>query len=259
MKKQTTYIRKVDFHASKDFLKIDRHINTSLRLIERLAKLNDECLKEVQEQLQVENYIIDYRIEQFKHIKETLSGICYSCYSLKYVYEISASMRLFRLDSTIGAALNNQMRNITFNSIIQMVATFEFTRKKFEHEIKAQKYLDAVKKKYPKVGESLQLLTNFRNTIHANGIWLKKESLEYKLRNGPITIKEGNPIIVEIWLLYRLLWDCIQLCKLMALDNKAAFYRETHLTNGTEKVVVLQLPPNAIDQIFKAATKSDPQ
>ncbi|MGN6194985.1 MAG: hypothetical protein ACTHOB_08600 [Ginsengibacter sp.] len=254
MGKKPTYIRKVDFHSGKDFLKIDRHINTSLRLIERLAKYNDECLKEVQQQLQVEDYIIDYRIEQFKHIKETLSGIFYSCFSLKYVYEISASMRLFSLDSTIGGALNTQMRNITFNSIIQMVATFEFTRKKFEHQIKATKYLDAVKEKYPKVGESLHLLTSFRNTIHANGIWQKKVALEYKLRNRSITIKDGDPIVVEVWLLYRLISDCIKLCKLMALDNKAAFYRETHLTNGAEKVVVLQLDKNALDDIINAAT-----
>lgn len=256
MERKTTYIRKADFHESKEFLKIDRHINTSLRLIELLVKYNDECLKEVQEQLQVENYIIDYRIDQFKHFKETLSAIFYNCFSLKYVYEISASMRLFQLDTTIGLALKSQIRSITFNCIIQMVGTFEFTRKKFEQEIKGSNYYNALKEKYPKLGESLELLINFRNTIHSNGIWEKKTPLEYKLQKGIITIKEGDPILVEMWLLYRLIWDCIKLSKLMALDNKPAFYRETHLTNGGEKVVLLQLDKNAFDEIFKAANES---
>ena len=76
-----------------------------MRLIERLVKYNEECLKEVQEQLQVNSYIIDYRIDQFKHFKETLSTVFYNCFSLKYVYEISATMRLFQLDTKIGLAL----------------------------------------------------------------------------------------------------------------------------------------------------------
>jgi len=257
MKIKATYVRKTDFHESKEFLKINRHIDTSLRLIERLVKYNDECLKEVQEQLQVENYIIDYRIDQFKHFKETLSAIFYSCFSLKYVYDISASMRLFQLDTTIGLTLRSQTRTITFNCIIQMIGIFEFTRKRFEQEIKGKKYYSALKEKYPKLGESLELLTNFRNTIHSNGIWEKKTLLEYNLQTGPIAIKEGEPILVEIWLLYRLIWDCIKLSKLMALNNKPAFYRETRLINGGDKVVVFQLDKNAVDQIFKAANESE--
>jgi hypothetical protein len=188
MEKKKNYVRKVDFHASKEFQKIDKHINTSLDLIKRLAKYNDVCLKEVQAQLQVEDYIIDYRVDQFKHFKETLSGIFYSCFSLKYVYEISAIMRLYHLETTIGLALNSQIRTITFNCIVQLVGTFEFTRKKFEKEIKGKNYYNSLKEKYPKLGESLELLINFRNTIHSNGIWEKKTPLEYNLQRGPVSM-----------------------------------------------------------------------
>ena len=257
MEKKKKYVRKVDFHKSKEFLKIDSHINTCLRLIERLVKCNEECLKEVQEQLQVNSYIIDYRIDQFKHFKEILSTVFYNCFSLKYVYEISTTMRLFQLDTTIGLALNSQTRSITFNCIIQMVGIFEFTRKRFEQQINGSQYFNALKVKYPNLGDSLELLSNFRNTIHSNGIWDKKNSLVYKLQKGPITIKEGEPIIVEMWFLYRLISDCIKLSKLMALDNSPAFYRETHLRNGGEKVVVLQLDKNAVDEISRAANDSE--
>ncbi len=257
MERKKIYIRKVDFHKSKEFIKINGHINTCLRLIERLVKYNDECLRETKEQLQVDEYIIDYRIDQFKHFKETLSAVFYNCFSLKYVYEISTSMRFFQLDTTIGLALRTQMRTITLNFIVQIVGTFEFTRKKYEQEIKGKNYYNALKEKYPKLGESLELLINFRNTIHSNGIWNNKNPLEYKLQKGTITIKDSEPIIVEMWLLYRLIWDCIKLSKLMALDNKPAFYRETHLTSGGEKVVVFQLDKNFVDKIFNSTNKCD--
>lgn len=256
MEKKTTYVRKVDFHQSKEFLKINRHIDTSLRLIERLVKFNKECFKEAQEQLQVDSYIIDYRIDQFKHFQETLSAVFYNCFSLKYVYEISATMRLFQLHTTIGLALNSQTRTITFSCIIEMVSTFEFTRKRFEQEIKGKQYYNALKEKYPKLGESLELLVSFRNTIHSNGIWEKKTPLTYKLQNGTVTVKEGEPIIVEMWLLYKLSKDCIKLSKLMALDNKPLYYRETRLMSGEERVVVLQVDKDAVDEIFKAASDS---
>jgi hypothetical protein len=60
-------------------------------------------------------------------------------------------------------------------------------------------------------------------------------------KGEPTSIKNGEPILIEMWFLYRLIGDCIKLSKLMALDNKPTFYRETHLVNGGEKVVVLQL------------------
>jgi hypothetical protein len=47
MKRNVTYIRKEEFHKSKDFLKINRHIDTSLHLIQRLIEFNRKCLKEV--------------------------------------------------------------------------------------------------------------------------------------------------------------------------------------------------------------------
>ena len=257
MERKETYISKVDFDKSTEFIKIDQHINTCLKLIERLVKYNDECLRETKEQLQVDKYIIDYRIEQFKHFKNTLSAVFYNCFSLKYVYEISASMRLFQLDTTIGLALRSQIRTITLNFIVQIVGTFEFTRKKYEQEIKGKNYYNALKEKYPKLGESLELLINFRNTIHSNGIWNNKNPLEYKLQKGTIIIKDGKPIIVEIWLLYRLIWDCIKLSKLMALDNKPAYYRETHLTSGGEKIVVLQIDKNDVNKLFNSINKLD--
>lgn len=257
MKKNVTYIRKEDFHKSKDFLKINRHIDTSLRLIQRLIDFNRQCLKEVDSALQVDKYIIDFRVDQFNHYHETLSALYYNCYSLKYVYDISSMMNFRKLDTTIGIALNSQTSYITFTGIVKMAGIFEFTRKKFEQEIKGGKYYSKVSEKYPKLGDSLQLLMDLRNTIHSNGHWGKKLPLEYKLQSGQTSIKEGEKIIVEIWFLYKLIHDCIELGKLMALDNKPVFFRETHLMSGGDRVVVLQLDKESVEEIFNASKTPD--
>jgi hypothetical protein len=257
MKKSVTYIRKDDFHKSKEFLKINRHIDTSLQLIKKLIDFNRQSLNEVDATLQIDKYIIDFRIEQFNHYHETLSALYYNCYSLKHVYEISTMMNFNKLDTTIGKALNSQTSYITFTGIVKMAGIFEYTRKKFEQEIKGEKYYAEVSKKYPRLGDSLQLLMDLRNTIHSNGDWGKKNPLEYKLQKGNVSIKEGEKVLVEIWFLYRLIHDCIELGKLMALDNKPSFYRETRLKSGGDSVVVLQLDKESVERIFNSASKPD--
>ncbi|MBK8611851.1 MAG: hypothetical protein IPL84_18455 [Chitinophagaceae bacterium] len=255
MKRNVKYIRKEEFHKSDDFLKINRHIDTSLHLIQRLMDFNRQCLKEVDSALQVNKYIIDFRVDQFTHYHETLSALYYNCYSLKYVYDISAMMNFKKFDTTIGIALNSQTSYITFTGIVKMAGIFEFTRKKFEQEIKGEKYYSKVSEKYPKLGDSLQLLMDFRNTIHSNGHWGKKLPLEYKLQSRKVSIKEGEKILVEIWLLYKLIRDCIELGKLMALDNKPVFLRDTRLVSGGDRVVVLQRDKESVEKIFNSSNE----
>lgn len=252
MKRNVKYIKEEEFYKSKGWIKINKDIDTSLHLIQKLVDYNRQCLKEVNTALQVDNYIIDFRVDQFTHFHETLSALYYSCYSLKYVFSISSIMNIKKLDTTINKTLNSQIIYITLNGIVKMDGIFEFTRKKFEQEIKRKNYYSKIITKYPKLGNSLQMLRDIRNSIHSNGHWENPNPLEYKLQSGKVIIKKGEEILVEIWFLYRLIHDCIELGKLMALDNKPVFFRETRLVTGGEKVVVLQLDKESFDQILNS-------
>ena len=232
------YVRKTDFHNSSYFKKINNHIDACLLLIERLIKLNKDSLKIVAETLKVPDYIIDFRIEQFRYYHEALAGIYYGCYSLKNVYETSTIMNFKGIDTTIGIALITQERYISFMGIVNMSSIFEFTRNNYEKNIKGKPYYEKMKGKYRGLGESQELLNNFRNTIHSNGIWEREKPLTYSIRAGRIEIKNGEVIVYDYWKLYRIVKDCIELSKLMALDNKANLIRDTRLSQGKEKIVV---------------------
>lgn len=252
------YIRRVDFHASAEFKKINNKIDTCLRLIERLVKLNKECEEEVIQKLKVENYIIDYRIEQFRFFHQILAGIYYGCYSLKHVYDISTMMNFRKVDTTIGIALTTQQKHTIFAALVQMSSMFEYTRKDYEKNIKSEKgesYFEKLKTKYPSLGHSLELLNNFRNTIHSNGKWSKDRPLEYTLQKGKVTMQKGDHLDYDHWTLYKIFRDCIELSKLLALDNEPNFERETRLRVGEDKVVVLNTSID-LEKLLDEANKS---
>lgn len=258
MNTSTSYISRVDFNE-RHFKKINRKIEVCLKLIERLVKFNKECEEEVIAKLNVENYIIDYRVEQFQYYHQTLAGIYYGCYSPKHVYDISTMMNFNKVKTTIGIALATQQSHITFAGIVQMSSMLEYTRKDFEKNIKGSKgsnYLELLKEKYPKLGSSLELLNHFRNTIHLNGKWSKDKPLEYHLRNEKVSIKKGEQLQYDYWTLYKIVRDCIELSKILALDNEPNFIRETRLRNGGDKAVVLNTKID-IKKLFEDSRSSE--
>lgn len=258
MANEKKYISKTEFHNGKQFAKFNKHIDTCLTLLERLISYNSECRIKTTEKLQVEKYIIDYRIDQFGYYENTLKSIYYSCYSLKHVYDISTFMNFKKIDNTIGETLENQRRYITFTAIVKLSSMFEYTRKVYEKNIKVKKgesYFDKLRTKYSEKVDSLELLNNFRNTIHNNGKWNPKNStnnLTYKLREGEQVIKPGDTFIYDHWKIYRIIKDCLELNMLMALDNEAERLRHTRLEINGEKLAVLKtdLTDEDLDKIF---------
>jgi len=240
MGNEKKYISKTDFHNGRQFAKINKHIDTCLFLLEKLISYNTQCRLEVTERFKIENYIIDYRTEQFGYYDNTLKSIYYSCYSLKHVFDISTYMNLNGIENTIGETLENQRKYITFNAIVKLCSIFEYTRGVFEKEIPTKKYLDNMKKKYGAKADSLLLLRDFRNTVHSNGKWdieKKNGDLRYFLREGEQVLKSGDVFKYDYWKLYIMIKDCLELSKLMALDNEATKVRQTKIKVNGQNVV----------------------
>ncbi len=108
-----------------------------------------------------------------------------------------------------------------------------------QREVIAKKnYFDNLTKEYPNLGKSYNLLRNFRNTVHNNAKWDKKEPLEYIIRNKKHTINKGDYFYYEHWQLYRLVKDSISLHKKLALENKPKKLRHTTLTINGQKLSV---------------------
>ena len=243
MTQNKTYISSSDFHTGKQFTKINKHIDICLTLIGRLFKFNEKCRNEVIENLQIKNYIIDYRADQFNYYDNTLKSIYYSCFSLKYVYDISTFMNFKKIDNTIGFTLDNQRAYITFTAIVKLSSMFEYTRKIYEKNISGKHYFDKLREKYFDKIDSLELLNNFRNTIHSNGKWEPKSNVDnliYSLREGEQVIKPGDTFKYDHWKIYRIIKDCLELNKLMALDNEAERLRQTRIEINGQKLSVLK-------------------
>ena len=253
MENSKKYVRKEDFHKSAIFLKINRDINTCLKLIEKLISVNKTIWKEVTEELKIPNHIIDYRIEQFGYYENTLKGIFYSCYSLKYFFEISTRMNFGSIHNTLGQTLDNQRRYITFNAIVKLSSIFEFARREYERTVEGKNYYDKMAKKYSDLARSTELLNNFRNTIHSNGIWGRKSPLEYDLREGRQVIQSGEPIKYDHWKLYRMVKESLELHKILALENKALNLRKLKLSVNGQQLAMLEtdLNPKDLDKIFE--------
>ena len=254
------YISKDNFHKSSHFLKINKHIDTCLQLIERLIYQNKQCRTEVENALQIENHIIDYRVDQFGYYDNTLKSVYYSCYSLKSIYEISTYMNHREIDNTIGDTLNNQRSYITFNAIVKLSSIFEYTAKVYEQTIIGGPYFKKLKEKYSDKVDSLTLLRAFRNTIHSNGKWKpdnKKDNLVYSLREGKQTIKYGETFTYDHWLLYKLIKDCLELSKLMALDNKALPIRPMRISINGKQLGIMKtgLSLDDWDRIIEKSNK----
>lgn len=240
MERTKNYIRRDDFHNGKLFTKVNKDIDTCLALISRLISQNDECLKMVVDKLKVPDYIIDYRIAQFDFYRNALISVYYSCYSLKHVYDISTYMNFKGIDNTIMETLDNQRRFNTFNAIIRLQGMFEFSRREFEETLDKKNYFQNMKEKYPEYSKSLELLNNFRNTVHNNGKWNKDNDLVYELRAGTQTIKKGRAFVYDHWKLYRIVKDCLDLHKLLALDNVEVKVRETHWQINGERIATVK-------------------
>jgi len=261
LKENKTYISKSDFHEGRQYAKINQHIDTCLKLIENLILLNTQYRIEVENKLQVDNYIIDYRVDQFGYYHNTLKSIYYSCYSLKNIYEVSTYMNFRKIDNTIGDTLNNQRSYTTFNAIVKLSSIFEYTRKVYEKNITKGPYFKKLKEKYSDKVDSLDLLNSFRNTIHSNGKWSprnEKDKLEYHLREGKQIIKPGDTFKYDHWKLYMMIKDCLELSKSMALENEAIRLRDTRLVVNGQKVAVLKtdLTQDDWDNIFKEKTNA---
>lgn len=255
MPQNKTYISSSDFHKGKQFAKINKHVDICLTLIERLIKFNDQYRADVANNLKIENYIIDYRVDQFGYYDNTLKSVYYSCLSLKNVYDISTFTNFRGIENTIGDTFENQRSYITFTAIVKLSSIFEYTRKSYEKKIKGTPYFDKLKVKYNEKVNSLELLNNFRNTIHSNGKWNPKNGvdiLKYKLREGEQIVKPGETFVYDYWQIFRLVKDCIELNKLMALDNDTEKLRQTRLQINGKKLAVLKtdLTTEEWDKIF---------
>src|SRR5436853_281325 len=164
MTTERKYISKTDFYKEPEFIKINKHIDTCLILLERLIYYNNDCRKTVATQLDIDSHIIDYRCDQFRYYENILKGIYYSCYSLKFVYDTSTFMNFKGIENRIGETIENQRRYITFSAIVNLSGIFEYTRKVYEKNISSP-YFENLKKEYSDKADSLELLRNFRNTI----------------------------------------------------------------------------------------------
>ena len=152
-------------------------------------------------------------------------------------------MNLKNIENTIGDTLENQKAYVTFTGIVKLSSIFEYTRKIYEENIASGSYFSNMKNKYSEKAESLELLNSFRNTIHTNGDWHpknKKDNLVYKLRSGEKIIKPGQPFEYDHWKLYRIVKDCIELNKLMALDNQPKKIRQTKLEINGQRLSVMK-------------------
>ncbi len=244
MTKPIKYISKQDFHKGKYYLKLDRHINTCLSLLFRLLEFNSECENEVKAKLDIEEHLIDFRLEQFGYYHQTLLSMIYDCYSLINVYDVNSYMRASGIEVTLGHLFENQRSYITFNGIVKMSSIFEYCRKEYEQTISGKGYYTKMKEKYSQLANSLELLNNFRNTIHSNGKWnfpfekTKPDKLIYHLREGKQEIKSGEPFAYDHWQLYRLIKDGIELHKQLALSNEAVRIRKVR---GTKNIIAVKL------------------
>lgn len=248
MEQEKKYIKKADFFSNKKIVKINQHIDTCLKLIEKLIFYNEKCKNEVAEKLNVEDYIIDFRVEQFDYFHITLTSIYYECFSLKHAYDISALMNVKKLtDRSILEMLDQQRRHVTFNIIVRMFSVFEFCRNDYEKKIitmaqDTKGYVEKIRKLYKSEGgESYHLLRSFRNTIHNNAIWTESAPLEYELREGKQLIKKGEFFKYDHWKLYRIFMDCIDLHIALALLNDPKEVRETRWKTKDGKIMALKV------------------
>lgn len=248
------YISRQDFHNGKEFASISGDIDFCLTLIKRLISFNSECRAIVVAKLKDETHLIDYRFCQFGYYENILKGIYYECYSLKHIYEISTFMNYKEIENTIGDTLENQRRFITFNAIIRLFSIFEFGRKEFEGEGKVENYLKKIEAKHPSLCKSLILLFDFRNTIHHNGIYKKDKDLVYYIRGGKQIIKKGEVFKYDELLLYKIIKDCLELHKLLALTKEALSIRKTfHKINGQHLVAVkTNLSSECLGKLFNS-------
>ena len=260
MKSLNKYISKADFYSDKKIAKINQHIDTCLILLEKLIRFNNECRIETAEKLKVESYIVDYRVDQFGYYENTLKSIYYSCYSLKSIYDISAYMNKKNIENAFDITLDNQRAYITFTAIVYLSSMFEYNRKIYEKNISGTQYFNKLRNKYSDKVDSLELLNYFRNTIHSNGKWRPKnnvDNLTYNLREGKQVIKPGDLFEYDHWKIYRIIKDCLELNKLMALDNEVERLRQTRLKINGQKIVVLKtdLTAEDLENISKNANK----
>ncbi len=243
MQKNKLYISKVDFESSKEYQKLLDHIETCLKLIKKLIQFNERCKIEVTETLKVPGYIIDFRIVQFEFYRDILMSVYHECWSLKSIYDISTRMNERELENSIYESLYRQINYIVLSGIVQLSGSFEYARNEYEQNLNGQSnYFEKLKEKYSPYGDSLDLLRHFRNTIHSAGQWKgRKDSdeLSYKLRSGQVILKHGETIKFDFWKLYRIVMDCIELNRVMALDNEAAFIRKgTFTVNGQQAIAI---------------------
>lgn len=215
---------------------------------------NTQCKSEVKEIHKVEEFIVDYRINQFDYYNNNLKSIYYSCYSLKNVIEVNNFMQLKGIKEDAFETIERQRRYITFTAIVKMSSIFEYTRKVYEKEIPKKDYLKNLSKKYKEKSDSLMLLIEFRNAIHNNGKWVSQkgdENLTYWLREGEQELKSGDVFVYDHWKLYRIFKDCIELNKLMALDNEPLKIRQTSIKVNGQRLSVMKtnLTPGFLDSL----------
>lgn len=250
------YISKTYFQNSSYYTKINKHIDTCLCLLERLISYNSKCKDEVAQKLNVENYIVDYRIDQFNLYENILRSIYYSCYSLKNIFDISTFMRYRGLENTFGDTLNNQVSYITFNAIVRLSSIFEHSRKEYDESIPSGNYFRNMKSVYGEKVYYLELLGEFRNTIHRNAKWFPKKkgnTLKYNLRSGEQVLKQGDLFVYDHWFLYIMIKNCIELNKSMALENNAKKIRGSNLKLSGKEIAFFQTNLNSeiITEMFK--------
>jgi hypothetical protein len=206
---------------------------------------NEECKKEVEEKLKIEKHLIDFRSEQFGFYHQAMLSMIYDCISLKNVYDTNSFIRGYLgIENTLGNLLNNQQAHVTFNGVIQMSSIFEYCRKEYEQTISGRGYYKRMKEKYSHLAESVELLNDFRNTIHSNGKWNypsnknRPDKLIYNLREGKQEIKNGEPLKYDNWFLYRLIKKGMELHKKLALSNEAMKIRKVR---GSKNLVAIKL------------------
>lgn len=243
------FISRKDFHDGEHFKKLNKHIDICLELIRHLLAYNAKCKSEVASKLQIDSYIIDYRADQFGYYENVLKGIYFSCHSLKYSYDISTSMNHSSIENGIIETLDNQRKYITFNAIVRLSSIFEYTRGVYERNVKPNKkgkgksYFELLKERYSDKVDSMELLNDFRNTIHSNGKWNPRKGkgdLVYQLREGQQVIKTGEMFTYDHWKLYSIVKDCLELNKLMALDNETERLRVAKFEIKGKKIGILQ-------------------
>jgi len=240
MKTSVKYISKDQFYKDDHFIKINHDIDICLELIIRLVKYNRTIWRQVSDKLNVPTAIVDYRVDQFGYFDNTLMSIYYSCYSLKNIFETSTFMNFKGISNTLGRTFNNQRAYITFNAIVKMSSIFEFVRKEYARTTSTKKYFDKMADEYSEHARAVELLNNFRNTIHNNGKWGRGIPLIYDLREGKQEIKKGEAFVYDHWKLYRLIKDSITFHKILALNNDALKIRLYRSPEGEQQLAIMK-------------------